>query len=362
MKAIISPIDRVENTLSIKRRNPSSLWTKFWFLIGVLVIPSYLINAGGVSAEEIEHSAPALRSTSRVEAPLPDELSKTEQDASVTVASPPTVLPLESEDVLAEEPSPPLPSPPLKSITTEVTQPPLNLRVKQFKIDASNLPVKQPRQQELQTNIMSNESTLRLGDRGPLSPLEASLRSKVPSSRVRLLIPNFRNLSAVTQTNRAFNTLPVPIRQPRRVPQSTPTIWTLRRSLASPQGKPAHGFVFISSLFGKRRNPFGRGVEFHNGVDLVGAKGIPILATARGRVMPRKRRRGYGISVILKHDYGYETLYAHLSKKLVKPNQIVERGDIVGYLGSTGRSTGPHLHYSVYLNRQAVDPKPYLFK
>lgn len=180
--------------------------------------------------------------------------------------------------------------------------------------------------------------------------------------QARLLLPTLRKISPNTRKSKGFYGVASPLRSHRRVPRSTAIARKdLPRPKTSPQGKPANGFVFISSVFGKRPNPFGRGLEFHNGIDLVGAKGLPILATADGQVVTYKRGRGYGIHVVVDHGSGYKTLYAHLSKKRVKKNQKVKRGQIIGYLGSTGRSTGPHLHYSVYFNQQAVDPRPYIF-
>ena len=196
------------------------------------------------------------------------------------------------------------------------------------------------------------------------SPQPMQCLSHIPIRvRGRLLIRNLRNISSEVRTHKTFYNAASLLKQHRRVPRPDAIAWNQRTlTQTSPQGKPANGFVIISSVFGKRPNPFGRGIEFHNGIDLVGAKGIPILATAGGRVVSRRRGRGYGIHVVVDHGSGYETLYAHLSKKQVKPNQIVKRGQIIGYLGSTGRSTGPHLHYSVYLNRRAVDPRPYIFR
>ena len=180
--------------------------------------------------------------------------------------------------------------------------------------------------------------------------------SKIKTRQGRHLIQGLRNISKDLRSLPGFyEDRHNPLVQQRLA-------WQRRKTLASPKGKPTHGFVFISSLFGKRRNPFGNGTEFHNGIDLVGAKGTPILATASGRVKSRGRGRGYGVHVVLDHGFGYETLYAHLSRKRVRPNQVIKRGQVIGYLGNSGRSTGPHLHYSVYFNRVAVDPRPFMFR
>ncbi|MBD2230248.1 M23 family metallopeptidase [Phormidium tenue] len=133
------------------------------------------------------------------------------------------------------------------------------------------------------------------------------------------------------------------------------------QAAAFPSGKPIAGEPSISSEFGLRPNPFGqRSYEMHEGIDFEGPVGKPILATAEGVVVRADYNGGYGNHVRLDHGYNYETLYGHLSKLEVKIGDRVKRGDIVGYLGSTGRSSGPHLHYSVYRNGQAVNPRYYL--
>ena len=129
---------------------------------------------------------------------------------------------------------------------------------------------------------------------------------------------------------------------------------------AKPSVRPVKADLDISSRFGGRSNPFGWGYEFHNGIDFPGPVGTPILATAPGTVKKAEWGGGYGYHVVIDHGYGYETLYAHMSKLKVERGDIIERSDTVGLLGNTGRSTGPHLHYSVYENGELVDPEEYL--
>ncbi len=130
---------------------------------------------------------------------------------------------------------------------------------------------------------------------------------------------------------------------------------------AFPTGKPVAGDLSISSEFGLRPNPFGgRSYEMHEGVDFAGPMGKPVLATADGVVMAAEYDRSYGNYVKIDHGYNYETLYAHLSELAVTIGDRVQRGDVLGALGSTGRSSGPHLHYGIYRNGQAVNPRYYL--
>lgn len=135
---------------------------------------------------------------------------------------------------------------------------------------------------------------------------------------------------------------------------------TLVREAARPNGVPLKVPTQITSPFGLRRNPFGRGFEFHNGLDFRGWYGTPIHVTAPGVIEIAGFNGGYGYHVIVDHGYGYRTLYAHLSKIEVTQGTWVGRDQVVGYLGSTGRSSGPHLHYTIYHNRKAIDPQDYL--
>lgn len=116
----------------------------------------------------------------------------------------------------------------------------------------------------------------------------------------------------------------------------------------------------ITSSFGYRRDPFSRRISHHSGIDFGGKTGDPVYATADGKVVNSSYDSALGHHIIINHSNGIRTLYAHLSKRLVSTGDQVEKGDTIGRLGSTGRSTGPHLHYEVYKNGVAVNPKPYL--
>lgn len=126
-----------------------------------------------------------------------------------------------------------------------------------------------------------------------------------------------------------------------------------------PLGKPHGGS--LSSRFGMRANPFtGKGKELHSGLDFRGKIGQNVRSTADGQVIFAGKMNGYGNLVKVRHGYGYETRYAHLSAISVKSGQRISAGDVVGKLGSTGRSTGPHLHYEVRLNGKPLNPEGFL--
>lgn len=135
----------------------------------------------------------------------------------------------------------------------------------------------------------------------------------------------------------------------------------IMREEAKPVGVPLIAKdTEITSGFGFRHNPFGWGYEFHQGIDFVAAYGAPVHATASGTIVKAEWEPGYGNHVIVDHGYSLETLYAHLSDIKVNGGDRIERNHVLGYLGNTGRSSGPHLHYSVFRNGQPVDPKKYL--
>lgn len=116
----------------------------------------------------------------------------------------------------------------------------------------------------------------------------------------------------------------------------------------------------VTSRFGFRRDPFNGRSAMHSGIDFKGPTGSPIMAAAKGRVSFAGRKGGYGKCVEIDHGNGLVTRYAHLSRIDAKVGQSIEAGETLGGLGSTGRSTGPHLHFEVRINGRAVNPRPFL--
>ncbi|MFT3748552.1 MAG: M23 family metallopeptidase [Agriterribacter sp.] len=113
----------------------------------------------------------------------------------------------------------------------------------------------------------------------------------------------------------------------------------------------------MASGFGYRIDPVYKTVKMHAGLDFAAPQGTPIYATADGVVkLAGNTGNGYGNYVIINHGYGYETLYGHQYKIKAKPGQRVKRGELIGWVGSTGKSTGPHVHYEVHKNGQHIDP------
>ncbi len=124
--------------------------------------------------------------------------------------------------------------------------------------------------------------------------------------------------------------------------RATPTLW------------PAAGW--LSSSYGKRQDPFTGAPDFHPGLDISANRGTPVRAPADGTVELAGVNGNYGRSVLLSHGYGLSTRFGHLSSYVVRPGQPVKRGDLLGYVGSTGRATSSHLHFEVLLNGSPINP------
>ena len=139
------------------------------------------------------------------------------------------------------------------------------------------------------------------------------------------------------------------LRDNRDAISTMPTIW------------PVVGFV--TSGFGARSAPFGGGRrQFHKGLDISNRTGTPIMATAQGTVLKAGHDGAYGLCVEINHGGGIVTKYAHMQRFVVQPGQYVKRGEVIGYIGMTGRTTGPHLHYEVILNGVPVNPMRYILE
>lgn len=132
-----------------------------------------------------------------------------------------------------------------------------------------------------------------------------------------------------------------------------------RNLLAStPAISPTKGW--ITSRFGYRKSPFTGLREFHKGLDIAARKGTPVIATADGIITYHGKKGLLGNTLIVNHGHGMVTRYAHLNKILKKRGDAIKRGDHIGEVGNTGRSTGPHLHYDVRLNGISVNPEKYI--
>ena len=138
------------------------------------------------------------------------------------------------------------------------------------------------------------------------------------------------------------------------IPDASISSFELKKTLGELFLFPVKGR--ITSPFGYRNDPFTGRKSMHYGIDIANRKGTAVKATLDGKVLKCGRSLVYGKYIIIKHPGGYQSLYAHLNKNLVRKGQNISQGEIIAELGSTGRSTGPHLHFSIYKNQKPVDP------
>lgn len=164
----------------------------------------------------------------------------------------------------------------------------------------------------------------------------------------------------VTRLNRQFLDLEQRVSEQGRGFSDLVSLFREKRNLLAytPSILPTRGW--FTSGFGRRISPFTNRKEFHAGIDIVARQGTPIISPADGLVIKASRDSGYGNLLEIRHMQGIVTRYAHTQKFLVRPGQRVKRGDTIALVGSTGRSTGPHLHYEVRLNGVAVNPLLYI--
>lgn len=150
----------------------------------------------------------------------------------------------------------------------------------------------------------------------------------------------------ITSRERSFRELKTLLEEKRSILASTPTIW------------PVKGLV--TAGYGYRQSPFTGQREMHEGLDVAAPHGSPILATANGVVSFSGPLAAFGNVVFINHGHGFTTFYAHNSSNRVKEGQQVRRGEVIAYVGTSGRTTGPHVHYEVQVNGTTVNPLKYI--
>ena len=171
-----------------------------------------------------------------------------------------------------------------------------------------------------------------------------------------VLIETFKKVDVITKKiyvqSKSFDTVIELAKNKEKMIASIPAI----------QPVALKDFTRISDYFGSRQDPFTGKLTMHHGMDFTGPEGSDIFATGDGVIVESGYSfYGYGNRVVIDHGYGYKTVYAHLQKISVDDGQKVKRGEVIGTLGNTGRSTGAHLHYEVKLNNRTVDPINYYF-
>jgi len=183
--------------------------------------------------------------------------------------------------------------------------------------------------------------------RSPNSPFVVAESPAEPDGSFEHSVAEFNFLeNHVTLANRAGNSLQLVAAPGLGQMAFTPTLW------------PVVGG--ITGRFGERLDPFSGEGAFHTGVDISAQYGDAVRATADGMVVDAAEHTGYGRVVVVDHGFGLTTWYGHLSSYCVPPGIQVKRGDIIGYVGVSGRTTGPHVHYEVRINNAPVNPMRYL--
>lgn len=138
-----------------------------------------------------------------------------------------------------------------------------------------------------------------------------------------------------------------------------PATTVQQQAVYIPVGRPVDNLA-LTSNFGVRSDPFNGHARMHKGIDIPGPIGTPVYATADGIVSKAQWMNGYGNLVEISHGNDTETRYGHLSKLIAQPNERVRRGQLIGLMGSTGRSTGSHLHYEIRVSGAAINPLPFV--
>ena len=209
--------------------------------------------------------------------------------------------------------------------------------------------------QERDDNIyraIFESAPLPISERYPFLGKGQGAKSVTSSSAIDLLNEIQQKADRLTVSmaaqSRSFDTITSLIGKKKQMLQSIPAI------------RPLPNCYAITSGFGYRYHPILKVLRPHTGIDISAQKGTPVYATADGVVSRQNPGEGYGIAIVI--DHSYRTLYAHLSKKAVKPGEHVTRGQIIGYVGNTGLSLGAHLHYEVIKDGVRVNPVHYFFQ
>lgn len=221
-----------------------------------------------------------------------------------------------------------------------------------LKIDEFSDRMEELRQMDKKIRVLAYETNsskkLPLGVGG--SDQETKIKDLLDKNHAAVIEGMHKNIEKLkdeaNEREKSFNELMVFLREQKSILASTPSLW------------PVQGWV--TSNFGARRSPFRSGVEFHKGVDISTRYGKSIVAPADGLIVKSGYEPADGNTIRIEHGHGFSTAYLHLSKIAARQGEKVKKGEIIGYVGDSGRSTGPHLHYSVFVNNVPVNPQKYL--
>ena len=222
------------------------------------------------------------------------------------------------------------------------------------KVDLFSSKMEELKQFDKKIRILANLVTGRgkeqlLGVGGPASE-ENRIRARIAADERAMIADAHRRVDSLmneaVSRQKSFASLLALLKEKKSIMAATPSLW------------PVKGWV--TSEFGRRISPFSGEGEFHKGLDIATEYGRAVQAPADGVVAEVTYDNDVGRMILIDHSHGLSTIYAHLSQAAVRPGAPVRKGDRIGYVGNTGRSTGAHLHYTVMLNGVAVNPRKYL--
>jgi len=199
---------------------------------------------------------------------------------------------------------------------------------------------------------LGDQARLDPGAREALSRLPAVIRSRAMGGGAVASVPPMDSSSPdstfgmlrslLGAVEGRLESLKTTVERQQALARSVPSIWPLAG--------------WLSSTYGRRPDPFDGSADFHQGLDIVADRGTPVHATANGTIDSAGYSGNYGNQVLVDHGFGIGTRFGHLSKVAVRAGQAVRRGDVIGYVGATGRATSAHLHYEILLNGQPINP------
>jgi len=208
----------------------------------------------------------------------------------------------------------------------------------------------------ISVNNISNAKALRIGQKMKIPSIDGIIHTVLSGETLESIATKYKcDISAILDVNDMSSSV---LQKGQRlfIPGKALDQNSLKKALGELFIKPISGAYRLTSPYGYRADPFTGVRSFHTGIDLAIATGTPILASMDGKIATAGWNNVYGNYVIITHDNGYQTLYAHMQKYIVATGQKVNQGATIGYVGSTGYSTGPHLHFSVYKNSKLIDP------
>ncbi len=219
------------------------------------------------------------------------------------------------------------------------------------KVEENNNRLRELLNMKSKKNIILNTPDDLLNQGGPTNIEQSKFLKQISETPGEVPLINYKShfdliKQQIEEHLKSYNEVVSYIKLQKNLYKSTPLIWPCEGKVVSP--------------FGYRIHPLYRIEHFHTGIDIANEYGTPIRATADGFIKFAGWQQGYGKAVLIQHDFGYSTIYGHLSSIKVKQGQKISRGEIIGLMGDTGTTTGPHLHYEIWKDNKLCNPIKYV--